>query len=514
MPRRIEAVALKPPSATDEVSDLPRSLVDLSDELQIKVIDCLLQQDEEDHAKQLKGWREDEAHIDNPECDDDFEHHPDLVNWSSTSSYFRNLLAPYIFKKVKLRNDDKSGASIDALLKGPHGPLISELYFIGTILDASGNPDRTHPLSGPAGLEAARMPEEAQRIDDDLAQTPPMLSASVFNILSDLSQISNLKSLSIGFTYPYRHTFEDALSSESSTNKAGRAWRILISSTYSALAANEAPHFNSLELRYWVFTYTAPFESPQFHGLLNKLENFTISIRGGTHAAGSNINTTPEYVAAIPNLDSYFFDHLKTALSLTIEAPESGPIGLSGGRFHAPLALRTHQMPLLRSMNLAYIFICPELLAFITSHACTLEVLVLRNCAASVDDDEQADGLFYWKDLFAGMKAAHLPKLHHLEIAPRELPLVSEDSLLELELDFSEEEIEEIEQARRLLEERGTKRRVFSYVELDEKYGMYFHDEDENRAAFQRGEDQAAYEKVVRMVEEAASMSGQSLVLP
>ena len=84
---------------------------------------------------------EPDPHQGRQDRDDEFQYHPDLMNWSCTARYFRNLLAPYIFRTIKLRNDDKSGASVDAVVKGPHGDLEKEIYFLGSVPPGMADPD-------------------------------------------------------------------------------------------------------------------------------------------------------------------------------------------------------------------------------------------------------------------------------------------------------------------------------------------------------------------------------------
>ena len=59
---------------------------------------------------------------------------PSLGNWSSTSSYFHNILAPNIFKLAKLVNDKSSASLITLANSSPHNALVKELHLIGSAL--------------------------------------------------------------------------------------------------------------------------------------------------------------------------------------------------------------------------------------------------------------------------------------------------------------------------------------------------------------------------------------------
>ena len=112
-------------------------LVNISDELHLKIIQELLEHDQLLYEKSLLK----EGEHGYKDQDDELQYHRNLMNWSCTSLYFRNLHAPYIFTSIKLRNDEKSGASVDALRKSRHGDLVKEIYFLGTIPHGTANPD-------------------------------------------------------------------------------------------------------------------------------------------------------------------------------------------------------------------------------------------------------------------------------------------------------------------------------------------------------------------------------------
>ena len=402
------------------------------------------------------------------------------MNWSCTSSYFRNLLAPYVFKSVKLRNDEKSGESVSALLKGPFGALIRELYFIGTIPP-----------------EAAKETDEANEKSYEASNItlPPIVSS----ILSDLRQFPSLDALSMGFTYPYADSpFDDYYGVEDIVDnenpQRGLAWRSLMATTYETLLRNKEPRFKEFEIRNLVWTFVEPFKNAGFHELLGHMERFALSVRGGDNGAGWHVNTLDGYLACIQEFDKLFFNHLRSVTSMTLKAPDQGPIGLEGLN-HTKLMLEENQMPLLRELRLEYCFICEELAAFVRSHADTLETLTLYGCASSVNGLQDHDG-YYWNDLFTAFDSADLTALSKLVILPLNPPLTSNEEFPHQGQVDEKDEPTEVQQVRQLLRE-NPKRRLFAYAILDDKYGMFFQDVDENVEAFQRGEDQAAYDRVM-----------------
>ncbi|CAD6570390.1 MAG: hypothetical protein ASARMPREDX12_003477 [Alectoria sarmentosa] len=463
---------------------MPCSLLDLSDELHLNIIQELLQHDDLLLEKSL----EQDPNQESRDRDDQFHYHRDLMNWSCTSHYFRNLLAPCIFKSIKLRNDEKSGASVDSLLKSPHGALVKEMYFLGTIPSGMTSPDDDGDVEALAEGFHTEFDKAEEEEEKPITITLPLV---VDNLLSDLHQFPNLESLSIGFTYPYEYPFDDYYDAEGIVDNGNpepaRAWKALMTTTFETLLRNKPPQLRALEIRKFVWTYTEPYESQSFHKFLSQVECFSLSVRGGNNGAGWCVSTCDGYLECVARFDDLFFDHLASATSLILKATEEGPIGLEGMR-HARLALKKGQMPLLKSLHLEHIFICQELVDLLISHTDTLEQLTLHDCNSSVNGLQDNAG-FYWNHFFDALYRADLKKLSHLEIRPYNAPLY---------YSFSQEEAdpENVQQIRRVLSE-DAKRRVFGYATLNDKYGDCFTDDDENQAAFERGEDQVAFDRLM-----------------
>ena len=468
-------------------------LVELSDELHLKIIYELLKHDQLLHDKSM----EPDPHQGRQDRDDEFQYHRDLMNWSCTSRYFRNLLAPYIFKNIKLRNDEKSGASVAALLKGPHGDLVKEIYFLGNIPDTYDDNEHDEPL--PEGFHKISDEAEEEEEESVTITLPPVVD----RLLSDLDQFSNLDSLSIGFTYPYDNPFDEYYDAEgidaNENPEAARAFKALITTTYETLLRKKVPQLRVLEIRKFVWTFTEPYESQTFHECLSHVKHFSLSVRGGDNSAGWGVNTCDGYLECVARFDELFFDHLASATSFTLQAPDLGPIGLEGMR-HARLALKGQQMPLLKSLRLEYIFICQELADIIASHADTLERLTLHECNSSVNGLQENEP-FYWNHFFDALHGADLKHLSHLEIQPSNASLTLDEATDRSynHVPTERAEPENVQQIRQVIS-TDKKRRVFAYATLDDKYGTCYEDDEENQAAFERGEDQVAFDRLMATV--------------
>ena len=469
-----------------------RSLVDLSDELHLKIIQELLDHDQLLHEKSLpKGGERDFR-----DRDEEFQYHGDLMNWSCTSLYFRNLLAPYIFTSIKLRNDEKSGASVDALLKGRHGALVKEIHFLGTIPPRTANPDDGGEVDDALAEGSNNKSYEAgKEIGKSVTITLPPV---VDDILSDMRQFSNLESLSIGFTYPFDNNFDEYYDTEtperSGNPEAARNLHALMTKTYDTLLRNKDFQLRAVEIRKFVGFFAEPYESQRFHDFLSHVEHFTISVREGDVGVGWYVEMCSPHLECVARFDELFFNHLASATTLTIRAPYAGPIGLDGFN-PARLGLREEQMPLLKSLNLEHIFICQELVDFVISHTDSLEQLTLHDCNGRPNFDGST---FYWNHFFDALRSANLKHLSYLEIRPYNARLTFEEVYEPPPfLPHTERlEPENVQQISRILN-ADPRRRMFAYATMDDKYEDIFIDHEETVAAFERGEDQVAFDRLM-----------------
>lgn len=408
------------------------------------------------------------------------------MNWSCTSSYFRNLIAPYIFRSIKLRNEERSGRAVTALLRTRHASLIRKLYFIGT------------------SRKAIEKDEEAEDEEDKFLGVENSLPRIVFALLSNLNQFPSLHSLSIGFRYPFANNpledYDNAPDYEDGNTLSAlwaTAWKSLMTTTYQAVQKNKSPRFKELDIRRLVWTSVKPFEDPEFHELLGHMERLTLSVRGGQMDAPWNVNTIDGYMNGVAKFDALFYNHLHSAISLTLQATASGSIGHQRGH-RTNLRLAKDQMPHLKELHLEFCCICDELAGFITSHANTLAKLTLSCCVSSFNK-LQHGGRYSWKDLFHALNGVKLKALSELVILPLNPPLTLKEEIEKAYEPTERNKTPEVRQVRHLLEQ-DPGRRLFAYAELDTSYGMIFQNFEENVAAFLRGEDQSAYDRVMEQV--------------
>ena len=151
-----------------------------------------------------------------------------LINWSYTSKYFRQFLAPIIFETVTLRNNTRSGETVNLIAQYPtYGSYVKEISFLGTA------------------------PGEVRREEPAFSDTEGILPKNVEEILSDLKRFPRLEALSVEFEYDFNdyeewdeegvdmtHPIEDM--EQVKQHEESEAWRALMKRVWDAVSRNEA----------------------------------------------------------------------------------------------------------------------------------------------------------------------------------------------------------------------------------------------------------------------------------
>ncbi|MCJ1465619.1 hypothetical protein MMC07_004238 [Pseudocyphellaria aurata] len=439
------------------------------------------------------------------ELDESFIIYHDLINWSCLHSYFRNLLAPHIFKTVKLVNDEKSGASLDAVVRSPHCVHVETLHFIGSASDKVKKRPWAFHLEKYNVEKSDSEQSDGEHSDGEQSASSVhdgIFPRSVDGLLSNSQRFLNLKSLSIRVDH-YGLDTDDWGNIRNEENavfeaEADSPWRALMSLGYAALSRNKTPHVKHLDIRQLARKEVSTFRRAAFHVFLGHLEQFTLSIHGEILGmAGSNLdgyysNAQCEYSEIIGTLDQCFFDHLAHVTILSIKAPEEGPLGQLGPAEtrYSPLALRAGHMPLLKILNLEYAFASRELIGFLVYHQDTLEEVTLRNCYASVEDPCRGT---LWSKLFKSLWSARPTKLRRFELV-RDKP----DPPFESE-GFS---LDEEETVQTLLQDPGNM--IFPYANIDQKSGRLVFDGKSTWRAFLEQKDQKYWCRLKKWVDRNA----------
>ncbi|MCJ1247481.1 hypothetical protein MMC30_004695 [Trapelia coarctata] len=419
-----------------------------------------------------------------------------LRSWSCTCAFYRSLLAPYLYKRIVLRNYEKSASSVHALANSQFKGCIDEINYTaeGECTDVDNWQYWTGETRGDFGNpEAVTDPEE-------------VFPDTVHTLLSDLQRFPRLKTLSIefpvnfkrknwGFAFYSEMFDEEETEDEIQSAEENEGWRALMAKTFTALSLNDKPSIKTLEIKKLYPFEISTFRSETFHDFLGPLDRFDLSLFGGENGAGWCINCSNGYLEFVSKLDTYFFDHLNNVTEFCLRAEETGPLGLSG-RHHATLALRADQMPLLKSVSLENIFVSPELVDFLVGHTKTLERISLKDCFGGINGETE-NGI-HWEALFTALSDAKPEKLRQFDVLPLDPPYQNMYSHADLS------ETDGVHLCRTMLEQ-DPKRRLFPYKILDDKYGTLFHDEDQTLESFLEGDDQKAYDRLICIIDDNAS---------
>lgn len=207
----------------------------------------------------------------------------DWLNLSCTCQSFRELFIPEIFKSIVLRNDEKSAATIQAIVDAGYGHHVKELHYKGK-----------HAIPH---CDYEELAEDDQLDEEEMGN---LLPSSVAEILSDLSLLPNLEGLVIEFPFgdwkdglPHGewttsfYNFDDEESEEEvGEREATYGWRAIMVKSWNAIVQNQHPKIKSLELKGTVAKGVSTWSSQSFRDFLTPIEDFKISIRGNDNGAG------------------------------------------------------------------------------------------------------------------------------------------------------------------------------------------------------------------------------------
>jgi hypothetical protein len=424
----------------------------------------------------------------------------DLVSLSSCCRTLHKLSAPILFRNICLRNDDKSGKSLQAAGKSPWpASLVRELNF-----EAQINLDEE--WDEPIPISDQDFPPSVEEVLSHLERFPRLEVLTVQFKCGETMQwdeeavASNLHEIWIDTPDPFRDTAALKLKEEKSD------WKAMMARTYDAISNSERPSaLTTLEMRNVVPSGVSSFTTEAWRTFLRTLAVFRLSLHGTTGEL--EFNVADGYLGFIENLD-LLFSQLTGVTEFRFAATESGMPGLSG-HLHAVLPLDVVSMPMLEVFELRCCFISERTARFIAAHIPTLKRISLEDCYSAFNCD-LAEEQTSWASFF-NIIATSLE--HSLKTAPEPPPL--EDFFVSprflgssLELGGYEQPLgsvaingdeQKIELAHSMAKTEP-RRRPFNYAMLDMKYGFLSEDEEENLDAFLAGHDQAAFDRVMAIV--------------
>lgn len=167
-----------------------------------------------------------------------------IVNLSRCCKTLRELVAPILFRKICLRNNDKNGRSIQAVASSPWAGRVQELHF-----EALMTIDVDFDLE--EGIDPSRgdYPYSVNDVLSHLERFPHLETLSVRFALGNTQEADQRAAESAFLVWLYDH---DPLweSEELLQLEEKAAWRALMAKTYIAISTSALPQtFTTFEMR-------------------------------------------------------------------------------------------------------------------------------------------------------------------------------------------------------------------------------------------------------------------------
>ncbi|KAI9709495.1 MAG: hypothetical protein M1820_003255 [Bogoriella megaspora] len=423
----------------------------------------------------------------------------DLLDFSATCKSFRSFTEPKVFQCLTLKNTEESGSYATQLANSDRGLYVRKINYRATtllpkeIVDIEDS-DQDEPLEGSYTEQGEDKNKERSKFNLE-----EILPESVHQVLSNLRQFSSLITLTVKFTV-YQETLkysEDFLYRDMDDYYRAQGleqmegWRALMSHSYNAIASGSTPgpNFKNLVLLDVRPVLISSFKSSDFSNLLAHIEHFELQLHDLEN--GGDILTYNSYLHFCSELDQYFLDYLRSATSLRLQAAYGGPFGGLWTGIHG-LPLSQSMTPQLRFLHIKNIFVDSALLDCIICHKGTLETVLLEEAHAR-------HLIMTWERLFRSIADSDPQKLRGFEIKyASKIEYGNSNPYLAPKF---EDQLTKVE----TLLQNDPSRRLFSYAQVDERYGDTSELEVENALRFIAGHDQMAWDRLMEIIQRNVS---------
>lgn len=205
-------------------------MADLSQELLLQIVECLIEGDELDPSRGGKEIANDSSEV--------------IRGLSRTSTYFYKLLSPYIFQQVVMRNTQKSGDSLQFLAGTSQSANVKVLHFKASASDSE---------------------------IDDGGEIETDLQPSVHTILSDLASFPKLRTLIVDFDVEkiQDRDFEELIQEDDDDQETEeqiieaegkQSWRALQKQIFDAISKKKSSHIRHVVVK------TCPLKATSLYG--------------------------------------------------------------------------------------------------------------------------------------------------------------------------------------------------------------------------------------------------------
>ena len=420
--------------------------------------------------------------------------HGSLLRLSSASKSLRATLAPRVFKAIRFSTTPKVADSALAAAK-KYGRYTEKLCFVGPETETDPSPkwdhskDKRVPITLPSS--GRELLERRAELFPNLASCSVALTGYILDDwTSDGADEEDLTDLQVEWEG------EAECERVRGLEQVEGAYR-LVRDVLTSLARGGTRDGEHLFLDEWFPRWSSVFETSEWSAYLGRLDSFDMFVYGWGNGAGWHCNHQSKYCDEFQQLASYFFHHLASVTKVKLTASEMAPLGID-----VLLELQPATMPRLEHLELANVFLNSSLVNFIaeanTKHS--LRSVTLRGAVAA-NWSWTGFPTLSWIAFFNTLveRGVRLDSFVLETIAPltREEEFPSGASMDEI-YSLDPPEVAEIRQTLK----NNPDRRLFGYSYIDDKYGMWFFDEEENVRSFCDGEDQRAYDAFMKTVKQ------------
>ena len=408
---------------------------------------------------------------------------------SQTCKFFDDFLAPRAYRCIQVRSTERSGSALLALAQGPRAKHVKRIQY--TVTNPGNDAD--------GGDDTSTSQTSSSESDDDEIVVLPK---SVQDALSHVSQFPTIKTVAVSFKFVWslehgenlvlawpvegeEEEYPDGDVSDLDISR-GVTWSRLVRESFTAIAKNTTVERLVIDQLPPHSHKSVGYFCGSFFGFLETLEAFDLTLWGFDNGAGWEANRHWSYQKLCDNLDNHFFRNLNKVTSLRFGTYDGGVLG--GNGWTCPHGLKSaDQMPLLKHLRLKRIILCEDLRTFLVTHIRTLETIYFEDCWGDLTDDENGS----WDGLFTAIIKTAPQKLIEVKIYP-DGPIRN---------DYKRQDDQEDAETIEVMIEQDPGRRIFPYASVDDKYGMLFEGEEENRSKFFEGKDQKAYDELMAIAE-------------
>ncbi|KAF3004233.1 hypothetical protein E8E13_007341 [Curvularia kusanoi] len=286
------------------------------------------------------------------------EHHfpianTDLLRLSKVNHNLRNLVAPYIFRNIILRNTTRNGTSVALIASSRYAKYVKRVLFVGTNIQPRFHPDASDPLK----FHGIHLPEIVEQTLSELDHFPSLEGVDIWFRLQSHADFGSEE-----WADDYYDFFLKDMTRP-----------VLLDHVYLALTRNRPGTVRDLVLQNLVPVPSPTFERAEWHSFLGGLSSFGLQLYasdGGWYPVFDHWDSRPE---SLLEAGIHFWRYLCNITHLSVSVGPQAVLGCNKD-FTEPMLLNlgSAMLPNLKSVSFDFVFVGSIMLEFLLKHAATL----------------------------------------------------------------------------------------------------------------------------------------------